>query len=390
MDLLNKVVLVRVDFNVPIQLGIVLDDARIRQPLNTIKALQSQGAKVVILSHLGKTTLRNDEQSLKILIPHIENIYGSHVQFIDDCISDDAKAIISNTSANNLILLENLRFHNEEELCNLEFAKKLASLGDVFINEAFSVSHRKHASIYGIPKFIPSVLGENFKREIHIADKFFDGKTGQKMAIIGGAKLHTKINLLKSLVKEVNVLALGGGISGAFLAYYGNSTLKIFDPKGFEDDVNEIISSANQFNCKLLMPIDFAALISSDDGVDCTIISSENDQASVFDIGPRTVELFQEHIAQSSSVFWNGPVGLFEKTPFDYGTKSLAQFLARQTQEKGLLSIVGGGDTGFAMKKFDVKDKLSYVSTAGGAFLSYLERGEFPGLDSVVRNSINL
>jgi len=138
------------------------------------------------------------------------------------------------------------------------------------------------------------------------------------------------------------------------------------------------------------MPIDFAALISSDDGVDCTIISSENDQASVFDIGPRTVELFQEHIAQSSSVFWNGPVGLFEKTPFDYGTKSLAQFLARQTQEKGLLSIVGGGDTGFAMKKFDVKDKLSYVSTAGGAFLSYLERGEFPGLDSVVRNSINL
>ncbi len=389
MDLQNKVALVRVDFNVPMQSGIVLDDFRIRQPLNTIKDLHARGAKVVLMSHLGKTTLKNDEQSLKQLIPIIEEIYESKVRFIDDCIAIDAKEIISNTPQADIILLENLRFYVDEELCNLDFAKKLASLGDIFVNEAFSVSHRKHASIFGIPKYLPSVLGENFRTEIQVADKFFSDKSGKKMAIIGGSKLHSKVALLKALVKDVDTLALGGGIAGAFLAHLGNSTLKIFDPKEFEDDVQEIISNAKQHNCELLMPIDFSALISSDSGVDCAIISSEHDQASVFDIGPQTVKLFQEYIAQSKTVLWNGPVGLFEKMPFDYGTKALAQFIAQRTQENELTSIVGGGDTGFAMKKFGVFDKISYVSTAGGAFLSYLEHNEFPGLTAVMHREIN-
>ncbi len=384
MDFANKVVLVRVDFNVPIQSGIVLDEARLYQPLETIKSLQNQGAKVVLLSHLGSTTIKNKEQSLKNLVPYLEKIYNSKIVFIDDCISEKAKTIIESTSSDKLILLENLRFHVEEELCNLDFAMKLASLGDIFVNEAFSVSHRKHASIYGIPKFLPSILGENFKKEIKIADSFFETKKFPKIAIIGGSKLHTKVNLLKTLVKEVNKLALGGGIAGAFLSYLGNSTLRIFNPKEFEEDVKEIMSNATKNNCELLLPIDFSALISSDTGIDCAIISSEHDSASIFDIGPETVDLFKKNISESKMLLWNGPLGLFEKAPFDFGTKTIAKFVAQRTEENQLISIAGGGDTGFALKKFGVSDKFTHISTAGGAFLSYLEHKAFPGIDAIV------
>ena len=382
-DLKGKKVLVRVDFNVPIEDEIVQDTARIRNVNSTIKYLQDAGAKIILMSHLGKTTLPNHKQSLKLVAEKAEEEFHSKIVFIDDCIAENAKSIIDSTDYNEIILLENLRFHTEEENCDEGFAKKLASLADFYINEAFSVSHRKHASIFSVPKFLPHALGFSFKKEIQVVDNFFQNAASPKMCIIGGSKLATKVKLLKNLVKKVDKLALGGGIAGAFLAFLGNGALKIFDPKEYRDDVIEIIKNSKEHNCELIMPTDFSALISDNDTFEHTIISSEGSNASIFDIGPESVELFKKHINESKVVLWNGPVGLFERAPFDFGTRVLGEHIAQRTRENHLTSIIGGGDTGFAMKKFKVCHDMSYISTAGGAFLSYLEGSELAGLTAM-------
>ena len=203
------------------------------------------------------------------------------------------------------------------------------------------------------------------------------------MCLIGGSKLSTKINLLKNLVKKVNKLAFGGGIAGAFLSFTGNKMLKIFDPKEYENDVIEVIENAKIYNCELIMPTDFSALINDRDSLKHAIISSENDEASVFDIGPESVDLFKKNIRESKTLFWNGPVGLFERAPFNFGTMSIANEVARLTKEKQLTSIIGGGDTAFAMSKFGVAKDISHISTAGGAFLSYIEGSELPGISAM-------
>ena len=379
-DLRGKKVLVRVDFNIPIEDGVIQDTARIKSINQTVKYLKDAGAKVMLMSHLGKTARPNPAQSLKIVENILAEEFFSKIVFIEDYFSDQSRSMIENASFDDIILFENLRFHPEEEQCDEEFAKKLASLADFYINEAFSVAHRKHASVFAVPKYLPHALGFAFRKEIQIVDDFFQKAPTPKMCIIGGSKLSTKVSLLKNLVKKVDKLALGGGIAGAFLAFLGNGSLKIFDPKEYRNDVIEIINNAKEYHCELIMPTDFSALISDRDTFEHTIISTEANNASIFDIGPESVELFKKHIAESKVVLWNGPVGLFEKAPFDFGTRILGEFVAQRTRENQLLSIIGGGDTGFAMKKFKVAHDISYISTAGGAFLSYLEGNELPGL----------
>lgn len=381
MGLAGKIVLVRVDFNVPMDNSVIMDDARIRVPLKTVQDLRNRGAKVVLISHLGKTLNEDKILSLRQLIPAIEKIYGCPVTFIENYLKEGTRDFINKIPQNDIILLENLRFYKQEEYCDLEFAKKLASLGDVFVNEAFSVSHRKHASVYGIPQFLPSILGENFKREIKNIENFFSKKSGKRMAIIGGSKLPTKIKLLKKLVSKVDKLALGGGIAGAFLSYLGNDSLTFSDFGEYASDVKTIIDNAKNFGCELIVPTDFSALISANH--DHAIIKSDNSNTSVFDIGPDSVELLKEHIVDSNMVLWNGPVGLFERSPFEFGTKAIAEFIAERTEKYGLISIIGGGDTGFAMKKFNVADKVTCISTAGGAFLTYIEDEDCPALKAI-------
>jgi phosphoglycerate kinase len=381
MGLAGKIVLVRVDFNVPMDDGAIMDDVRIKVPLKTVQDLRNRGAKVVLMSHLGKPSNGDKVLSLKQLIPTIERIYGCPVIFIENYLEKGTRDFICKIPQNDMILFENLRFHEQEEDCDLEFAKKLASLGDVFVNEAFSVSHRKHASVFGIPQFLPSILGENFKKEIKNIETFFNKKSGKRMAIIGGSKLPTKIKLLKKLVSKVDKLALGGGIAGAFLSYLGNESLTLSNPGEYASDVKEIIDNAKKFGCELIVPTDFSALISSNH--DNAIIRSDNSNTSVFDIGPDSVELLKEHIVNSNMVLWNGPVGLFERSPFEFGTKTIAEFIAERTQNHGLISIIGGGDTGFAMKKFNVADKVTCISTAGGAFLTYIEDEDCPALEAI-------
>lgn len=381
MELSGKVALMRVDFNVPIDNGVIMDDTRIRVPLKTIQDLQKHGAKVVLMSHWGKTTDGDKIYSLRQLVPVIEKIYGSSVTFITNYLDEGMRGFIDKVPQNDIILLENLRFYKQEEDCDLNFAAKLASLGDIFVNEAFSVSHRKHASVFGVPQFLPSILGKTFKKEIKNIETFFNKESGKRMAIIGGSKLLTKVKLLKKLVSKVDKLALGGGIAGAFLSYFGEQSLRLSTPERYVSDVKEIISNAKEYGCELIVPTDFSALISAKH--DHAIIRSEKSNTSVFDIGPDSVERLKKHIIDSDMVLWNGPVGLFERSPFEFGTKAIAEFIAERTQKYGLISIVGGGDTGFAMKKFKVANKVTCISTAGGAFLTYVEDEDCPALEGI-------
>ncbi|MBQ7674327.1 MAG: phosphoglycerate kinase [Alphaproteobacteria bacterium] len=374
----GKRVLVRADFNVPIQDNAVQDISRIKNIAPTINFLKKAKAKIILISHLGKTNQKNEEQSLKNVVKAISDEYKSNVIFIDDCLSDQATNIIEKASYDDLILLENLRFYKEEEACDTEFAEKLARLADFYINEAFSVSHRKHASVYEVPKFLPHALGLSFVKEINVIDNFLNNAKSPKMSIVGGAKLSTKVNLLKNLVKKVDKLALGGGIAGAFLAFQGNTTLKISAQKEFESEVIEIVGNAKEHGCELIFPIDFCALISEDN--EKSIITSDEVNASIFDIGPKSAELFIQHIRKSATVLWNGPVGLFEKPPFDCATRMIGEEIGRLTKAGKIVSIVGGGDTAHAMNKFGIVNDLTYQSTSGGAFLAYLEGSKLPGL----------
>ena len=383
MQIANKTVLMRVDFNVPVQDGIVQDDARIKIPLDTVKSLQKLGNKIVLMSHLGKTCMPCESQSLKQVIPNVEEIYQTPVLFIDDCLSDKAPEIIKEAPKDCLILLENLRFHPEEEKCDLEFAKKLASLGDVYVNEAFSASHRAHASLVGVPRFLPSALGLSLKKEVQIVDDFFSKDVPVKMCLVGGAKLETKVKLLQRLVQKVDKLALGGGIAAAFLADLNTAALMPFIPIGYEKEVEIIKQCAKDYNCELILPTDFSALIFSESAFEPAIISSDAQQANIFDIGVESVKLFSEHIRKSNAFLWNGPVGLFERSPFDYGTRTLATVVAEQTTAGKLISILGGGDTCYAMSMFNLQDRFTHLSTAGGAFLQYIEGTDLPGITAI-------
>lgn len=383
VDLKDQRVLVRADLNVPIKNCVVQDVSRIKNMAPTIDFLKGAKAKIILISHLGKTAIRNKEQSLRNLIKPLEEIYKMPVVFIEDCMSDDAKRIIDGTSCDNLILLENLRFYKGEENCDANFAQRLAELGDFYINEAFSVSHRKHASIYALPKLLPHAFGIAFLKEIEVVDSFLNNARSPRMAIVGGAKLDTKVNVLKNLVKKVDKLAVGGGIAGAFLAFLGNTSLKIDAHKMFEADVIEIIGNAREYKCELIFPEDFCALITED--TQNSIITANDIKASIFDIGPRSVEKFARHLRESATVLWNGPVGLFETPPFDFGTRSLCEEIGHLTRGGRLTSIVGGGDTAFATNKFGVAKDLSYQSTSGGAFLTYLEGGKMPGISAAMK-----
>lgn len=385
-DFSGKKVIVRADFNVPTEDGVVLDDARIRNTLPTINFLRDAGAKVVLLSHMGRTGTYASQLSLRQVLTIVEHACDARIIFIGDCLDPHAVETIDNAPNGSVIMMENVRFYAEETKCDSEFGKNLARLGDFYINEAFSVSHRKHASMVELPKLLPHAFGFSFLNEIRSIDNFFTQQDRPKICIIGGSKLSTKIKLLKNMAEKVDKIALGGGIAGAFLSYFGNSTFRIFNPKEYLEDVTKIVESAKRNSCEIIIPIDFSALIHNSENLGHAIISSTDGNASIFDIGPSTVKLFQRQISESKIVLWNGPVGLFERSPFDYGTKELALHIAKLTREKKIVSIIGGGDTGSAMKKFGVEKDMSYLSTAGGAFLMYIEGTPLPAIEAMTNS----
>jgi phosphoglycerate kinase len=358
--------------------------SKIKHHFQTIDFLKKAGAKIIIISHIALKPELEHRHSLKIVADIVAREYRLNVVFANDCLGDDVETIIATSRNDDIILLENLRFHPGEEECDFKFAKKLAGLADFYINDAFSMSHRRHASMCLLPQLLPHAFGFSFENELNMLRYFFNEAKSPKMSIVGGSKLSTKVKLLKNLTRRVNKLALGGGIAGVFLAFQDKIPIRISNLDSYANEIAAIVESAEKNGCELVLPVDFSALIGQhclSEAIMC--VGGDNMhclESAIFDIGPDSVDLFKRHLAASATVLWNGPLGLFEKAPFDFGTKSVAEEMARLSRERKLVSIVGGGETSFAMNKFGVADDLTHLSISGGAFLTYLEGGDLPGL----------
>jgi len=387
VSLSEKRVLLRVDFNVPIDKNQnILEEERILAALPTIRKLISDQAKIIIISHLGRPKGRDLSLSLKAVATRLSSLLRKNVLFSDDCISEKNNLIISGMSAGDVLLLENLRFYKEEKEGVVEFARKLAAYGDVFVNDAFGVSHRKHCSVYTIASFFPKnkYSGYLLNNEINFLEKAVLNPKRPLTAIIGGAKISSKIEVIKSLLNKVDNLIVGGGMAYTFAksmgGSIGNSILE-------EDKINvalEIIQIAKRKNVNLLIPLDSVNAKEYKNNSENYIskISHIDDGYMGLDIGPESIKLFKECINRSNSIIWNGPMGVFEMDNFSNGTKLIAKAICEQTKA-GAFSIVGGGDSVAAIKRFNLHKKVSYISTGGGAMLSYLEGEILPGVTAL-------
>lgn len=381
-DFYNKTVLIRVDYNVPFENGQISDDTRIIQSLPTILRCLKQGAKVVLISHFGRPGGIDKTYSISPIAEYLSKILPSNkIHFFGEAIYEAKQFIDSCVKAGEVCLLENIRFYPEEENCDEKFSKLLASLGDAFINDAFSVSHRKHASTYGIVNFIESYAGLALANEVSEIDHFLNEAKSPKMCIIGGAKVSTKLPLIKNLVDKVDVIVCGGGIGTAFAKVKYNTNIRGLGDD-YCDEAKIVIDKATQLGTKLLIPHDFCGLIG--DEVSFFDIHSELPKdVSVYDVGPEFTRDVCAEIVKCKTILWNGPVGKFEEKSFADGTQKIARAVANATADGSIKSIVGGGDTVAAVNKFGYSKNISYISTSGGAFLEYLEGKELPGIKAV-------
>lgn len=387
----NKVVLVRVDLNVPVKDGIVLDTTRIERLLPTLRLLIKNNAKIVLLSHLGRPKGKKESSlSLKILRPSLSQVLQQPVHFVDDVIGAKAQEAIKTLQPGQVLLLENLRFYPEEEKDDIGFAKALANLGDIFINDGFAVSHRAHASVHAITQFIPSYAGMLMKDEINALSNAFIRPNRPVMAIVGGAKISTKLALLKNLVAKVDYLVVGGGIANTFLFAAGYNIGTSLCEKDMITDVNDIVTTAREAGCQIIIPSDVkvAVALSSTAKVREVKITEIAADEKIFDVGHETIETIAQALTKCQTVVWNGPLGLFETPPFDQGTNALANLIAH-TQRGNFYSLAGGGETIAALNKNGTAHAFSYLSTGGGAFLEFLEGKQLPGVQALMQHCNN-
>ena len=379
-DIKNKIIFLRVDFNIPIKDGKVIDDTKIVKMKDIINKLLSKKTKIILCSHLGRPQKNGKEGlSLDQVKNKLENILKKDIVFLSDYLNKETKNNIIQ-SVKHLFLLENIRFYKEEEKNDLEFAKKLASLADIYINEAFSCSHRSHASVTGITKFIRSYAGETIINELNSLEKIFNKSNKPVTCIIGGSKISTKIDLISNLIKKVDFMIIGGAMANNFIKYNNFEIGKsLFEPNK-EETIKEIISAANINNCKLIIPNDVIVSTNENTVGKNKSLSEIESGDIIFDIGTDTIKNIGKIINLSKTLLWNGPLGFFEKDFFANGSNEVAKLIKINTQKKLLTSIAGGGDTAAAIKKAKAEDGFSYISTAGGAFLEWLEGKILPGL----------
>lgn len=379
-DIKNKIIFLRVDFNIPIKDGKVIDDTKIVKMKDIINKLLSKKTKIILCSHLGRPQKNGKEGlSLDQVKNKLENILKKDIVFLSDYLNKETKNNIIQ-SDKQLFLLENIRFYKEEEKNDLEFAKKLASLADIYINEAFSCSHRSHASVTGITKFIRSYAGETIINELNSLEKIFNKSNKPVTCIIGGSKISTKIDLISNLIKKVDFMIIGGAMANNFIKYNNFEIGKsLFEPNK-EETIKEIISAANTNNCKLIIPNDVIVSTNENTVGKNKSLSEIESGDIIFDIGTDTIKNIGKIINLSKTLLWNGPLGFFEKDFFANGSNEVAKLIKINTQKKLLTSIAGGGDTAAAIKKAKAEDGFSYISTAGGAFLEWLEGKILPGL----------
>lgn len=383
LNIKGKTVIIRVDYNVPLDSDFkIVDDTRIIQSLPTILYCLKEEAKVILISHLGRPGGEDLRYSLRPIHEYlVKTLPSSRVHFFCDSIYNAKSFIDSCVKQGEICLLENIRFYPEEESCSEAFSHLLASLGDVFINDAFSVSHRKHASIYGVSKYLPSCAGFLLFNEVKHIDDFLNIAESPKMCIIGGAKVSTKLPLVKNLLDKVDIIVCGGGIGCYFAKVkYGFSSENL--DESYFSEVRNVLQKAEEKGVNIIIPSDFCGLINNEisffDVSDCDL-----EKKYIYDIGPETVKNICSEIKKCKTVLWNGPVGKFEEEPFEYGTKAIAETIVSSTADGFIKSIVGGGDTIAAINKFVGTQGISYASTSGGAFLEYLEGKSLPGIIAV-------
>jgi phosphoglycerate kinase len=381
-DFAGKRVLVRADLNVPMQDGHVSDATRIERFAPTVRELVAKGAKTIVLSHFGRPKGRDETQSLAPLAPALAKEIGRPVAFAHDCVGDVAAAAVAKMAPGDVLLLENLRFHKGEEKNETAFAKALAALGDIYINDAFSCAHRAHASTEGLAHLLPSAAGRAMQAELDALSAALDRPQRPVAAIVGGSKVSTKLDLIGNLLARVDLLVIGGGMANTFLHAKGISIGRSLCETNMAETARRILADADASGKHILLPIDAVVATTLSDGAAAQTVPIGRipDDKMILDIGPLSVAEILAAFDHARTLVWNGPVGAFEFPPFDAGTRALAQWAAARTTAGKLMTVAGGGDTVAALAKTETVAQFSYVSTAGGAFLEWLEGKELPGV----------
>ncbi|MEM1388922.1 MAG: phosphoglycerate kinase [Pseudomonadota bacterium] len=383
MPLEGKVVLTRVDINVPVDGGIVTDATRIERIVPTVKAIQEAGGKPVLMAHFGRPKgAVVPEMSLRVVLPALEEALGQSVTFAEKCIGGPAKQAVAAMAPGDVVLLENTRFNPGEESNDPVFAASLAALGQIYCNDAFSAAHRAHASTEGIARLLPACAGRLMQSELAALDQALGNPARPLMAVVGGAKVSTKLDLLGNLVARVDTLVIGGGMANTFLAAQGIEVGTSLAEHEMTDTAAEILAAAEEGGCTILLPSDVVVARAFEAGAASDVVAADAcpPDAMILDAGPESVTAIKAAMDAAQTLIWNGPLGAFEITPFDAATRAAAQHAATLTEGETLISVAGGGDTVAALNQAGVAQAFSYVSTAGGAFLEWMEGKTLPGV----------
>ncbi|WP_420413414.1 phosphoglycerate kinase [Roseibium sp.] len=385
-DLTGKRALVRVDLNVPMDGGKVTDTTRIERVLPTIKELSDKGAKVILLAHFGRPKGEKvDSMSLAPVSQAVSNLLGKTVGFANDCIGTAAAGAVAVMQNGQVLLMENTRFHKGEEKNDPEFAKALAANGDIFVNDAFSAAHRAHGSTEGIARLLPAYAGRTMQAELEALGSALGEPERPVLAVVGGAKVSSKIDLLENLVSKVDMLVIGGGMANTFLAAKGTDVGKSLCERDLADTAKKIMAAADTANCEIVLPADAVVAKEFKAGADNDTVGLDAipSDGMILDVGAASIDVVKAKIDAAKTLVWNGPLGAFEIAPFDIATVAAAKHAASNTKAGKLNSVAGGGDTVAALNHAGAAGDFSYVSTAGGAFLEWLEGKELPGVKAL-------
>jgi phosphoglycerate kinase len=389
LNVKGKRVLVRADLNVPMKDGKITDASRIERQAPTIGELSDKGARVIVLSHFdrpkGKVV---PEMSLKPIAPALAKELGKPVAFAEDCVGDVAKDAVAKLKDGDIVLLENTRFHKGEEANDPDFTKQVASLGDIFVNDAFSAAHRAHATTTGLAYLLPSAAGRSMQAELEHLDKALGNPSRPVMAVVGGAKVSTKLDLLQNLISKVDYLVIGGAMANTFFVAEGRQVGKSLAERDMVDTALAIVHKATETGCVLILPTDVVAAKEFKAHAEHRTVEIGHVHADemILDVGPKSIAEFANRLKVTKTVVWNGPFGAFETVPFDKGTTAAAKAVAAETKAENLISVAGGGDTVAALNHAGVSADFTYISTAGGAFLEWLEGKTLPGVEALAHS----
>jgi phosphoglycerate kinase len=382
-DVKGKRVLMRVDLNVPVENGVVSDATRIERTAPSITELADKGAKVILLSHFGRPKGRDTKNSLKPVAAELAHTLKRPIKFVDDCVGEVAERAVAAMHPGDILCLENTRFYPGEENNDPAFVAQLARLGDIFVNDAFSVSHRAHASTEGLSHLLPAYAGRTLQAELEAFEKVLDKPDRPLTAIVGGAKISTKLDLLSNLLQRVDILIIGGAMANTFLMAQGKQVGRSLVERDLLDTAQKIMDEAKAARREIVLPVDAVVAEKFEAHAPSRVVDVDHVGPAdmILDIGPKSIEQVVSVLARSKTLVWNGPFGAFEMEPFDNGTVEVAEAAAELTAAGKLVTVAGGGDTVAALNVAGVVDRLTYVSTAGGAFLEWLEGKPLPGVE---------